>query len=136
MIQTSIQVRFADVDLAGHIHNAAYLHYFESGRINFFVSQLGQEWDWKKDGLIIKKNAVLYHQPGRLEDQITISVGCCHIGNTSFTLTYTVKNHKDQILVEGESVVVCMDYTTGKKVIIPNQIKKTLENHPSKPVQA
>jgi acyl-CoA thioester hydrolase len=55
MISTAIQVRFADCDMAGHIHNAAYLHYFETGRIMFFVSDLGENWDWRKEGLILKR---------------------------------------------------------------------------------
>ena len=55
MLSTKIQIRFADCDLAGHVHNAAYLHYFEQARMHFFVAQLGDGWDWKKTGFILKK---------------------------------------------------------------------------------
>ena len=41
MIAAEIQIRFGDCDIAGHVHNAAYLHYFESARIQFFVTELG-----------------------------------------------------------------------------------------------
>lgn len=55
MISTTIQLRFSDFDMGGHVHNAAYLNYFESARIGFFLSDLSEDWDWKKEGLIIKK---------------------------------------------------------------------------------
>ncbi|MEZ4923791.1 MAG: acyl-CoA thioesterase [Crocinitomicaceae bacterium] len=136
MISTPIQVRFADCDMAGHIHNGAYLHYFETGRIMFFVNELGKNWDWRKQGLIIKKNTLVYHRPGHLEDQISITVGCCHIGNKSFTLTYKVNDAQNNLICEGESVVVCMNYSIGKTIEIPLNIKTVLEKHPSDPVEA
>lgn len=136
MIKTPIQVRFADCDIAGHIHNAAYLHYFETGRMNFFVSELGPTWDWKKYGIILKKNIVEYHVPGRLEDQMNVNVSCSRIGTSSFSLTYQVINHKDILIASGESVLVCFDYTIEKVSQIPEIILKVLKKHLSETNQA
>lgn len=119
MISVPVQVRFADCDMAGHIHNAVYLHYFETGRIQFFVSQLKDEWDWKAEGLILKKNSILYHKPGQLEDQLSVEVSCTHIGTTSFTLKYHLKNEQETLIAEGESVLVCMNYETGEIIPVP-----------------
>jgi acyl-CoA thioester hydrolase len=136
MITTPLQVRFADCDMAGHIHNSVYLHYFETGRIMFFVSELGSNWDWRKNGLILKKNVVVYHRPGQLEDQLSIDVGCSHICNKSFTLTYKVKEASGAVICEGESVVVCMDYTQGQTIPIPKDLLTVLEKHPSPAIEA
>lgn len=43
MISTKIQLRFSDFDMGNHVHNAAYLNYFESARIGFFMKGLGQD---------------------------------------------------------------------------------------------
>ena len=32
-LSVPLQVRFADVDMARHVHNAVYLHWFETGRM-------------------------------------------------------------------------------------------------------
>ncbi|UKN02772.1 acyl-CoA thioesterase [Paracrocinitomix mangrovi] len=131
MIKVPIQVRFADCDIAGHIHNAVYLHYFESARMHFFVSQLGMEWDWRKNGIILKKNEVIYHSPGQLQDQLIAEVGCSHLGNSSFTLYYKIINQDGILRAEGSSVIVCMDYINGTTQAIPTEMLTALKAHPT-----
>lgn len=129
MIATPIQIRFNDCDMGGHVHNAAYLHYFETARIGFFVSKFGRNWDWKKDGLIIKKNTIEYHIPTFIEDEIRVEVSCNHIGTKSFTLTYSVLDAKNNLKAYGESVVVCFDYQQQSTTPIPSDMKELLEKH-------
>ncbi len=129
MISTLIQIRFNDCDMGGHVHNAAYLHYFESARIGFFHTGLKGNWDWKKDGLIIKKNTIEYHIPTFIEDNIHVEVNCNHIGSKSFTLIYHVIDDKQQLKAYGESVVVSFDYTKNKPVEIPAAIRLVLKEH-------
>lgn len=129
MIRTSIQLRFNDFDLGGHVHNAAYLHYFETARIGFFKTELGENWDWRKDGLILKKNTIEYHVPIFIEDQIQVEVECSHVGSKSFTLTYAVKNNKNQLMAQGASLVVTFDYTKQSTVEIPLNMRLALEKH-------
>lgn len=129
MIKTPVQVRFADCDIAGHIHNAVYLHYFESGRMHFFISQLGNSWDWRAKGIILKKNTIVYNSPGQLLDQLSVEVACSHIGDTSFTLTYKIINENGVVRAEGESVLVCMDYVAGKIIPIPPVFRDILAKH-------
>lgn len=129
MISTEIQIRFADVDMGGHVHNAAYLHYFESARIGFFVGGLGTNWDWKKFGFIVKKNTIEYHVPVYLTDQIKVEVNCIHIGEKSFTLSYHVFDQKKVLKTYGESVIVCLDYHQNKTISIPAEVKQILLTH-------
>lgn len=129
MISTKIQLRFSDFDMGGHVHNAAYLNYFESARIGFFIQNLGPEWDWKKDGLIIKKNTIEYHMPTFIEDEVHVEVSCNHIGTKSFTLTYSILDTKNNLKAYGESVVVCFNYPTQKTVNIPEKMLRALEKH-------
>ncbi|MBN4071293.1 acyl-CoA thioesterase [Crocinitomix catalasitica] len=140
MISLKIQIRFGDCDLAGHVHNAAYLHYFESARINFFVSELGKDWDWKRNGLILKKNIIDYNIPTQLADKIEVEVRTTQIGTKSFTLSYTVRIQNESRYLSGEnkeglekaygeSVIVCFDYEKGETIPIPEKLKEVLQNH-------
>jgi len=129
MISCPIQIRFADCDMAGHVHNAAYLHYFETARMHFLMAGLGNEWNWKKDGLILKKNTIEYNQPVFLMDALTINVHTTKIGNKSFTLYYSVRNQNGIEMANGDSVLVCFDYSLNKSVTIPNQVRLHLQNH-------
>jgi acyl-CoA thioester hydrolase len=129
MISTKIQLRFADVDMGGHVHNAAYLHYFESARIQFFMSGLDPNWDWKKNGFIVKKNTIEYHAPVYLTDQVRVEVNCTHIGDKSFTLSYDVFDQNNLKKTYGESIIVCLDYIQNKTISIPKEVKSILEQH-------
>lgn len=129
MISTPVQIRFADCDMGGHVHNAAYLHYFESARINFFVSEFGRDWDWKKYGLIVKKNTITYHIPTYLEDEIRVNVSCNHIGGKSFTLTYHVLDSKDNLKAYGESVIVSFDYEKQTTTTVQDSMLNLLRKH-------
>lgn len=129
MISTKIQLRFADFDMGGHVHNAAYLHYFETARVQFFIGGLGQDWDWKKNGFIVKKNIVEYNAPIYITDQIRVEVNCTHIGEKSFTLSYDVFDNQNFKKAYGESLIVCLDYLQNKTILIPEPVKAILTQH-------
>ena len=129
MITSTIQIRFADCDLAGHVHNAAYLHYFESARIHFFTQELGSDWDYKSKGLILKRNEIDYEQPLYFGLNVLVDVSTSHIGNKSFTLRYEVHDGNGTLYASGNSLVVCMDFIEGKTIDIPTEMRLALEKH-------
>ena len=53
-----IEIRFSDCDRYKHVNNAVYLTYFEQARIHYFGEILGENWDWTKNGVILKKHFV------------------------------------------------------------------------------
>ena len=58
-----IQIRFADIDVMGHVNNAVYLSYFEMARVHYFKQILGEEWDWNSDGILLARNEIDYLSP-------------------------------------------------------------------------
>lgn len=115
--------------MAGHVHNAAYLHYFEAARIHFFLTALNADWDWKKNGFTLKKNTLDYLVPVYLTDKISIDVSTFHIGTKSFTLSYRIQDSNGILKTYGESVIVCFDFTTNRTIEIPESIKELLIKH-------
>jgi acyl-CoA thioester hydrolase len=69
-----IQVRFSDCDMMGHVNNAVYLSYFEMARIYYFGILLAKDRDWKKEGVLLRKNEVEYLKPVLLHEVPEISV--------------------------------------------------------------
>lgn len=104
-----IQVRFADCDMMGHVNNAVYLSYFEQARMHYFGQLLDDQWDWKKQGVILVKNQVTYLKPVLLHDDVEIEAYLKAIGKTSFTLTYRVKAN-GVVSALGASKIVCYDF--------------------------
>ena len=61
MIETKIQMRFADVDMLGHVNNVNQQHYFDLGKSDFFRRVLGMKPVWKSEGLIMVSTLSLIH---------------------------------------------------------------------------
>ncbi|AEA44820.1 acyl-CoA thioesterase [Fluviicola taffensis] len=120
-----LQVRFSDCDMMQHVNNAVYLNYFEEARIHYFRQMLGVEWDWKKTGVILRKNELEYLKPVFLHEPVEIFVYLKHIGEKSFTLSYEVKV-LNEVKTTGSSVLVCYDSVNKISIPIPKRMKDAL----------
>ena len=73
MIETKIQMRFADVDMLGHVNNVNQQHYFDLGKSDFFRRVLGMKPVWKSEGLIMVSTRTDYRGQIRMEDPIVVT---------------------------------------------------------------
>ena len=81
----SVEIRFADLDMLGHVNNAKYLTYLESARISYFHDVIGDKIDWSTGGIILAKAELNFAMPVMLEDlEVTIFTSCTKIGDKSF----------------------------------------------------
>lgn len=117
-----IQIRFGDVDMAHHVHNAVYLHWFESARMAFLRAIIPAGHDWSKEGLVVARNEIDHRMPVYLDDKVETEAWCSAIGTKSFDLRYTVRRtsgRKPGICAEGRSVMVCIDHTKDTTMDVP-----------------
>jgi acyl-CoA thioester hydrolase len=126
MSGVKIQVRFSDIDMMGHVNNAVYLSYFEMARVIFFSRLMGNDWDWKKDGVILRKNEIDYIKPVLLNEEPEIFIFCQKIGNKSFVLEYDLKV-ENTLRATGSSLLVAFDSERSITKEIPLKLKKELE---------
>lgn len=120
-----IQIRFNDIDVGGHVHNAAYFHYFELARVHYFQHLLGEEWDWKCHGFILAENTAKYLLPLNYGDSPIVSLRVTKIGTKSFSLEYRIIVAETLHCV-GSSVIVCFNYLNRKPIPIPNLLNTIL----------
>jgi acyl-CoA thioester hydrolase len=123
----TIPVRYVDIDAMGHVNNAVYLNYFEQARMDFFENSIGENWDWKKDGIVLARNEVDYVSPIFLCKSVFIETELERIGTKSITLCYEVRKTAEagsQVYARGKSVIVCFDYERGVTVAISERWKK------------
>lgn len=118
-----IQVRFADIDMMGHVNNSVYLSYFEMTRVHYLEKLLGRKWDYTREGFLLARNEIDYIKPLFLHEQPKIYLRTENLGNKSFTFTY-------EILVDGElrtkglSVMVAFDSQTKTTIAIPEKMRE------------
>jgi acyl-CoA thioester hydrolase len=119
---TPIQVRFNDIDMARHAHNAVYLSWFEQGRMDLLRSFIAPDHDWQQQGLILARNEVDYRLPVHLRDAVEVDTWCSAIGGKSFDLRYALyvtKGGERVLCCEGRSVMVCFDYVKNTSMPVP-----------------
>jgi len=124
-----LKVRFSDCDMMQHVNNAVYLNYFEEARIHYFHKILGTDWDWKREGILLRKNELEYLKPVFLHDPVEITVFLKHLGEKSFTLTYEVRVNQD-LRTTGTSVLVCFDSAVMRSISIPAKMREGLNRIP------
>lgn len=115
--KTSVEIRFSDIDMAGHVHNSKYLSYFEQARIDFMSSMTGEEWNWREKGIVLGRNEIDYIMPIYLGETIHVITKCDHVGTKSFTLSYELyksTTEGDVLCTKGRSILVCMDFKTDE----------------------
>jgi len=118
--KTTIETRFADFDMLGHVNNAVYFTYMEIARTKYWSQAV--HWDWKNTGVIIAKASVDYIAPILPEDKISIYVRTSRIGKSSFDLEYLIvkiKNGEEVVCSKGKTVCVAFDYINNVSTSIP-----------------
>lgn len=124
MAPHKIEVRFADLDVMGHVNNAIFLNYFEQGRMSFFKQCIGGEWNWNKYGIIVARNEIDYLKPVLLHDEIYVTAEYGSMGNKSFQMlmrVYKVESGEEIDCARGVVTVVCFDYEKQKTIPVPDE---------------
>ncbi|MBM72193.1 MAG: hypothetical protein CL847_05370 [Crocinitomicaceae bacterium] len=125
------EIRFADIDSYGIVHNAKYLIFFEQSRINMFHKIVGN-WDWEKRGVLVANQKIDYIHPVRLNDKLEITTWIKSIGDKSLTISYEahiINDSNKTLSAKSETVIVCFDPSTKLSVIVPKRWRESIEKH-------
>ena len=126
-----VPLRWSDMDALGHVNNATYFTYCETARMGLFdrLDLAGYEGNV---GPVVAKVSCTFKEQLKYPATLSIPVTCTRVGNTSFTLTYALhrlqgEEPEEGAVCEGESVVVWIDFETGRPVPLPDTLRKALE---------
>lgn len=121
-------VRFADLDLVGHVNNKSYTVYAESGRVAFL-----RETGFWTGGKEAPQNVIVRMELDYLRElhypaDLDIGVRVTHLGRTSFRLSLGVFKGDDCYAV-AVTVHVRIDPTTRKPVELTAEDRRKLGAH-------
>jgi acyl-CoA thioester hydrolase len=118
--KTSVETRFADFDMMGHVNNATYFTYMEVAREKYWKQAV--HCNWTKSGVVVARASMDYIVPVLPEDRISVYVRTSRIGNTSFDLEYLfvkMKGNEEVVCSKGKTVCVAFNYQQRTAVPIP-----------------
>jgi acyl-CoA thioester hydrolase len=124
---TQVKVVWRDLDAAGHVNNAVYLTYMETARVETYFALTGGKRAAELD-IILARASVDYRSAATLGETLIVEVRPGRVGETSFILTYTLRE-KDtgRLVAEGESVLVSYDYELQRKRPLPEALRARLQ---------
>lgn len=115
--ETSLRVRFRDLDTLGHVNNAVFVSYVEVARVDFWAHVFGPV-DVGSIDFFVARIEIDYRRPVRLGDTVRAGLGIEKLGNTSFTVRY-VLSVGDDVVAEARTVQVFVDTATGTPKPVP-----------------
>ena len=118
------------MDAMGHVNNIIYLQYLESARIGFFDTLAG--WDGRtedggRQGPVLVSQTFNYRRQVHYPTDLEVGVRCPEIRNRSFVLDYAIfRKGTEELVGDGSSVTVWLDYSVNKAVDIPPAVRQVL----------
>lgn len=122
--KTFDKIRYGDTDRQGHVNNAVFATFLETGRVELLYDA---RYPFPAEGLsfvIVSLKLDLLKEinwPGRVD----IGTGVLRIGNSSITFFQRIFQN-GVCVAEAETVIVQVDHTTGQSAALTNEYKKIL----------
>ncbi|HJR90143.1 MAG TPA: thioesterase family protein [Aeromicrobium sp.] len=125
----SLPVQWGDMDAVGHVNNAIYFRYVESGRIAYF-STLDDGIDVQSgmsEGPILADIQCTYIGQLRYPAQIDVGTRTSKLGGKSFTVEAGVfLAGEDEPVATSRAVVVWFDYENQQTTAVPERIRQRI----------
>lgn len=123
-----IRLPFRDIDMHGHMHNAAYVSHFEAA-LSHALRAHGLDQAFAPGGsyvFLVRKIEVTYAAPCYYDEEISVRTQVAHIGGSSLTFTLEMSSAYEE-RASAEIIWICVDKATGRSQEIPDDLRCDLE---------
>ncbi len=131
MMHTStLRVRYAETDAMGVVHHAAYVPWFEVGRVNLLRAAGCPYGDIEARGLLVVLSdlQVRYRSPARFDDEVVIETQLITLKSRQIAFRYrALLAATATILVEGQTNHIVVLRATMKPTVLPNDLSALLQ---------
>ena len=118
------KVAWGDMDAFGHVNNVQYYRYIESARIAYFDRLNVFEQDVLT---VVASSQCKYLKPVFYPDVRHIGAGIAEMRNSAIRMHYVLFSEQQQeIVADGEAVIVFVDKDSMKKALIPENLRKVI----------
>lgn len=133
----TINVRFKDIDVLGHVNNAVILTYIEAARVPFLVAlDIRSLRAGVGDiAFIVAHINCDFKQPVYYGQNVEVGTRVTRIGNSSLRLDHRVEAD-GELAAEGYCVLVHFDYGTQKSIPVSPEMVRKIEAFEGKRLKA
>ena len=124
-----LRVRYVETDAQGHVFFGHYLTYFDVG-LTEYMRAIGYHYpDMVSSGvdMFYVESSCQYRGRARFDDLLYVYARIGHIGNTSFTFDFAIRNQPtDQLIATGKIVAVTVDVETERPIRVPDGLREAV----------
>ena len=122
-----VPVRFADLDLLGHVNHVAFLEILETARVAYYQQILGMESVYEL-GFVLAELRIRYLASALLGQTLSVHFGVSWLGRSSAGFAYEIRDRASgQLLAEGGGVQVHVDRRTNRPAPLPEDYRARIE---------
>lgn len=125
-----IRVYYEDTDAAGIVYYANYLKFIERARTEMMRLFGAEHEQWRRtEGIafIVRRAALDYLAPARLDDQLIVETRVMEIGGASLLLAQDVK--RGDTLLVAATIKIATIGQNGRPVRLPPALRAALLSH-------
>lgn len=127
MKRTSIQIRFTDIDVFGHVNNAIYAELFDTARYTF-IKDLLPDLDPKGRSIVLVHLDTDFRKQILFTDRICVETWINKVGERSVGMGQRIVNEEDgSVHAESSSVLSTYDAALQQSFPMPEKWRKALE---------
>jgi acyl-CoA thioester hydrolase len=122
-----LRVRFGETDAMGVANNAAYLGWFEVGRVEY-LRELGHSYAEVHAGgmdMVVVEAHAEYLRALRFDDEFTVRCACTQVRGASFTFGYELLRD-GELACRGFTRHACVHRETMRPVRVPEWLREAV----------
>ena len=127
--ETTVRVRYGEVDRMGVVYHANYLPYFEVGRTEFLRS-LGSTYRAVEEGgmlLVVADVGLRFVRPAGYDDVLRVRTRLVEVSGVRLRFEYEVDRPADgTVIATGHTTLASTD-TDGRPMRLPDEMRRLLE---------
>ena len=128
IVETPIQMRFADVDQLGHVNNVNLQHYFDLGKTGYYNEVLKRAPDWRGKAFIQRATDSEFLAQTRYGEPIAVRSWVEKVGTTSITMVQQIVNPEtNEVKAVSRSVLVMFDFEAQQKIPVPDEWRRAID---------
>ncbi len=128
----TLRVRYAETDQAGMAHHAAYLPWFEEGRVALLrvLGKPYRELEAEGSYFPVREVQCRYRAVALFDDVLSMTTTIAAVGGASIRFGYRIIRPADDVLIaEGATQHACVD-DAGRVKRLPRELRAVLGRRP------
>ncbi|MCE7027349.1 acyl-CoA thioesterase [Jiella avicenniae] len=121
--KTRDKLRYGDTDRLGHVNNAVFSTFFETGRVELL--HVGEAPPPPGTAFVLARITIDFRREVNWPGEVVIGTGVERIGTSSIRLRQALFQN-ERLCASAETVIVLMDEATRKSTPLPQETRERL----------